>query len=586
MKYINKKNKKKFDIHSITFSDVIFVLYLAFCAFSLVVLIYGACAKNDAVSTAFNGGISNSFSDSWHSDSLGKSVNLNYLNTIENLLPREPYRVSAQLPSFSEDIALVFKSSNTSVRVFAGGELICDYSYKLDSFYGAAAFSAWNYVPISDKYSGEKLTLELTTGYDDSSCCLNSIMLGEGYVIVRNLMCGDIPTVVIASVCFVAGLCFMLLSIITKKIIGKNLGTVFFGFFCVFIALWFMCGTVWISVAIKNVGFVQMMANILIILSVIPVIMYISCAYEMEHKTTLNIVIIVSIFATIISMVYHFAGIADFHQTKFIYHLIIAIAAIFTIVSTVSYLVKSRGSGEVSVVYYVGLIFFVICVIIDLSAYYLCHSVEPSYFTKYGMLVLMVSVGASTINKVSELLSMGARAITINKVAYTDALTGIENTAAFKRRMNYLEERRDSFEYISIIQFDVNNLKTINDGMGHEAGDALIISAAEIIKQAFGSYGNCYRVGGDEFVAIMTVNHAPVVYDEAAQRFEELMNEFNENEDRPFDLRIAYGVAFYQQGQGDILLSDVHKLADERMYKKKVAMKKMYAKTPEEAIVR
>lgn len=586
MNYFKKKKKEKFDIHSITFNDVVFVLYLIFCVFCLVLLVYGATIQNGRITTAFNGGSYGEYLGEWRSDSLDEEVNLNFLDTIPNILPGEPYKVTTKLPNFEGDYAIVFKSSNTFVRAFVGNEMIFDYSEDIDSFFGAAAFTTWNYIPISDDYSGEPLTLELTMGYADSSCCLNSFMFGEGYAIVRNLMCGDIWSIAVVAICFVFGLGFMLLSVVTKKILGKNLGTIFFGFFCVFIGLWFLCNTACVSVMIKNVGYIQLMSNIFLILSIIPIIMFISGAYDMEHKTALNIIIIVSIFATLITLVYHFAGFADFHQTKFIYHLLIVITAVFIVVSTVEHIVKNRGNGDTSVVYYVGMLFFLICALIDLMLYYVVHSTDPAYFTRYGVLILMLSVSASTLSKVSELLSMGARAISINKVAYTDALTGIENTAAFKKKMNYLEERRDNYEYISIIQFDVNNLKTINDGKGHEAGDALIISAADIIKQAFGPHGNCYRVGGDEFVAIMTINHAPVVYDEAAQKFEELMNKFNENEDRMFDLRIAYGVAFYQPNMGDVLLTDIHKLADERMYKKKVAMKKMYAKTPEEAIVR
>ena len=49
---------------------------------------------------------------------------------------------------------------------------------------------------------------------------------------------------------------------------------------------------------------------------------------------------------------------------------------------------------------------------------------------------------------------------------------------------------------------DVNGLKYANDTFGHQAGDALIIAAANAIKDAYGSNGNCFRIGGDEFVVV------------------------------------------------------------------------------------
>ncbi len=51
---------------------------------------------------------------------------------------------------------------------------------------------------------------------------------------------------------------------------------------------------------------------------------------------------------------------------------------------------------------------------------------------------------------------------------------------------------------------DINGLKCINDSLGHAAGDELICAAADCMKECFQNYGNVYRIGGDEFVIIMT----------------------------------------------------------------------------------
>ncbi|MBP5605181.1 MAG: GGDEF domain-containing protein, partial [Ruminiclostridium sp.] len=142
-------------------------------------------------------------------------------------------------------------------------------------------------------------------------------------------------------------------------------------------------------------------------------------------------------------------------------------------------------------------------------------------------------------------------------------------------------------KYIGIVQFDVNNLKLINDSKGHEAGDLLIKNAADIINKSFGAVGNCYRTGGDEFVAIITDEHAPIVIEEAIYNFDKLIRKFNENPEKPFNLRIAYGIAYYQNDKTtNKTLKEIHKLADERMYDNKKMLKARYARSPEEAIVR
>ena len=81
----------------------------------------------------------------------------------------------------------------------------------------------------------------------------------------------------------------------------------------------------------------------------------------------------------------------------------------------------------------------------------------------------------------------------------TDELTNCYNRRAYEEDINKMNPE-DAFVYISI---DVNGLKTVNDTLGHAAGDELIQGAASCMKQCFGSYGKVYRIGGDEFVSII-----------------------------------------------------------------------------------
>ena len=75
--------------------------------------------------------------------------------------------------------------------------------------------------------------------------------------------------------------------------------------------------------------------------------------------------------------------------------------------------------------------------------------------------------------------------------------------------------------------------------------------------------------------------------EEAIEKFEDILERFNRNPNRPFDLRIAYGIAYYTSDMGYTkTLKDIHKLADERMYSKKKEMKAKYARTAAEAEVR
>ncbi len=90
------------------------------------------------------------------------------------------------------------------------------------------------------------------------------------------------------------------------------------------------------------------------------------------------------------------------------------------------------------------------------------------------------------------------------KLAYTDYLTGLQNRTAFELDLKRLEEALKPGMVVSVIVYDLNNLKVVNDTLGHGAGDAYIKKMADNIRQsAFGKMGVSYRIGGDEFATVV-----------------------------------------------------------------------------------
>lgn len=82
----------------------------------------------------------------------------------------------------------------------------------------------------------------------------------------------------------------------------------------------------------------------------------------------------------------------------------------------------------------------------------------------------------------------------------TDELSKCLNRHAYEADIQKLDLNSE-WVYISL---DLNGLKQTNDKMGHSAGDELICAASSCMKFAFASYGKIYRIGGDEFVVLLT----------------------------------------------------------------------------------
>lgn len=84
-----------------------------------------------------------------------------------------------------------------------------------------------------------------------------------------------------------------------------------------------------------------------------------------------------------------------------------------------------------------------------------------------------------------------------------DALTGLGNRRSYEQCLARFRECDDVMANTVIVAMDINGLKKVNDEIGHAAGDEVIKGAADVIRQAFGSCGECFRVGGDEFMAVI-----------------------------------------------------------------------------------
>lgn len=147
-----------------------------------------------------------------------------------------------------------------------------------------------------------------------------------------------------------------------------------------------------------------------------------------------------------------------------------------------------------------------------------------------------------------------------------DHLTGLYNKGKYLERVEgeYLNKRS-----IAIFNFDVNNLKKMNDVYGHEAGDKLIIKAADSIRKVTSSNVHGYRMGGDEFLMVACdVTKAEV--DVLKKRWEEELERLNSIPDN-IDCVIAVGVTY---GEGDYDLSKLIAEADVLMYEDKKLKKK------------
>ncbi len=154
-----------------------------------------------------------------------------------------------------------------------------------------------------------------------------------------------------------------------------------------------------------------------------------------------------------------------------------------------------------------------------------------------------------------------------------DPLTHVNNRMAFEDKEKYLQSQINSSPDVkfAIVMFDVNNLKMVNDSQGHEAGDEYLLRACHLICNVY-KHSPVYRIGGDEFVAVLTGEDYEK-RDERLIAINEMMSPYSETLPLPSNyVSIACGMAAYDNNI-DYTAADVFKRADEEMYKDKAEKK-------------
>lgn len=116
-----------------------------------------------------------------------------------------------------------------------------------------------------------------------------------------------------------------------------------------------------------------------------------------------------------------------------------------------------------------------------------------------GVIIFFTLIFWDRLNQINRIKTQAADYETYKKLAMNDVVTDTKNRLAFNTDIENITGIHD----VAIVVIDANNLKRINDTLGHIAGDTVIFSLASHLKETFKNSGTVYRMGGDEFAVVM-----------------------------------------------------------------------------------
>ena len=114
----------------------------------------------------------------------------------------------------------------------------------------------------------------------------------------------------------------------------------------------------------------------------------------------------------------------------------------------------------------------------------------------------------------------------LTRQAFTDSLTGLANRALFTDRLTQALARAARHgTFVGVLLVDLDRFKTVNDGLGHAAGDSFLVEAAARLSGSMRSGDTVARHGGDEFTVLLEDLDSPDLADDVADRILALLRQ-------------------------------------------------------------
>lgn len=160
----------------------------------------------------------------------------------------------------------------------------------------------------------------------------------------------------------------------------------------------------------------------------------------------------------------------------------------------------------------------------------------------------------------------------ILRMSRYDSLTELYNRHYFREMLNKTLNKAKLLDEVFVIcVLDLNNLKSINDTYGHDAGDRILIKFASIFKTEIGKKAILGRTGGDEFTVIFINKNKEQVINIISKISKVLKNHSFDLDGDTIEISFAYGLSEFSGDSDDV--NELLRIADKRMYEKKRIMK-------------
>lgn len=483
----------------------------------------------------------------------------------------DSFSIFHRLPeSIGQNKTIVFRSKNCFVTVLVDGIPV----YKTDvgeaPFYNHSPGTRWNMVLISQEDGGKDFEIQIRQAYEDGRAKVDNFYYGDRAAILLHLIQAKIGGFVVSLLILFVGILFFSVWIILnwhRSPMDNSL--LWLAIFAVVASTWCLLETNLFQLFFDHLPLIQVVDNMMLVIGGFPLFMYLDCVLHIFRYRFVRILCGLDMAYLIFATVSQLMGWWDFHQTlngAVITYGVVGAILIGCLIG------KNKGSLLLGFSQKLGILLLGMGLLGDLIRYLTTDVLDRAFIIRIGLLGFIVCFGAGNIYQMTLLVKKGMEMDLISRLAYSDGLTRVGNRTAYIECLQNLE-RESTQTPFALVMFDINDLKKINDTLGHKMGDKMIQDCANLICSAFSPPWQIFRVGGDEFIALFSGDDAKFSYQKAAEEFQNNVNAYHGRPDSPYPIMIAHGAAFGEAAKKGIV-EMAEQDADRKMYLNKAELRR------------
>lgn len=471
--------------------------------------------------------------------------------------------ISRQLPDkISQSDAICFKSIHSRVCVLVDNAIVYSFAWDDDILLGNTPGSVWNVIELKPEYAGKTLTITTYSKYSRYSGLFGDVVYGSKDEMAIYMLNHSFFKFVISCIPLFLGIMLMIIVPFVRNIM-KNSPLIYVGLFLIDIGIWEITESDFMQFISDKVYTLQILN--LVSFALIPTMAIMAVNSVGMIKANYKKIIYSNIAVYAVFILTQLIGVADFFQCLWIVHLCMVIDFIVIYYDSSKYYTSIEHREKFFPIAFSYMI-IIAASVVDIYKFYVYPESGNGSIMRFAIIAFILAVGINSIHASLKVQRNNIEKETFINMAYTDNLTGINNRRCFEEDAENLVNDKKSFNVVAI---DMNNLKRINDELGHKYGDEALIKVAKAIS-VFTEFGEkCYRMGGDEFEVVCTQL--------TCEQIEEVCISINEELGKTeyfpgVPLAIAYGY-FRFSANTDKEINKILAQADKKMYEKKAFMK-------------